>query len=499
MYRVLVVDDEPAAVQYVKKLIELKCGEDFEVAGTASDGAEAVKLLEQDPDDVVITDVMMPGMNGIELVSWVQENRPNMVSVVVSGYQDFEYVQGAIRAGVCDYLLKPIDPEEIRKLFERIKGELDQKYYTRRNQILHQLSTRGGKEVDWQDLGRIFPGEHYYAAIIRKNERISGLSGRSDQELYSIENERVIIYGRDSMEMLYIYDEDLIVHDFFSTMNHEYYKQQEEGVYLTMVVKEDPFVIGELPQVMEELYLTLDQSIVIGLNQMISLGREEGSSGTGNSDTKFDHIMYLARSKDTDRALNELGELFALWEAERCPQFLVKENIRYLLYELQHAQLMGPYDEYLLEDAFSNVMGMQELCGNICEFIQQNLTDQTPERKPDREETFREITQYLQNHPSERLSVQDVCKRFGISQATMNRLFRSFAEMSYNSYLTDMRIRISRELLEQNPESYIKDVAEAVGYNDQFYFSRIFRTVTGMSPTEYVERLHEEKTEAGDK
>ncbi len=488
MYKVLVVDDEPAAVQYVKKLVELKC-EGFEVCGSAVDGLEALDWLKQQETDVIVTDVMMPRMNGIELVLAAQEQYPNAFSVVVSGYQDFEFVQGAIRAGVCDYLLKPIDPGEIQRLFGKIKALLDKSYYQRRNQIFHQLGARGKNPVDWEELTRIFPGKRYYAAIIRRNEMFARYSRLVEAEVYSMENEQIIIYGRDNMEMLYLYDEDLIIHDFLGTMYHEFYKQQEEGAYLTMVLKEDPFAVTDLPQVMEQLYTTLDHSIVVGLEQKIFLGREMPLPKNERSERKFDHLMYLVRSREVERVLSEMSELFELWRQECCPQIRVKEKIRYLLYEMQSSRMLTHFDEYLFEDAFSNVENMSELSGNIGEFIRQNLADSSTGKRQEKEEVFAEIVEYLTHHPAEKLSVQAVCKRFGISQATLNRMFRSYTQMSYSSYLTDMRIQIAQKLLRSNPESYIKDVAAAVGYGDQFYFSRIFRTVTGMSPSEYVEKL----------
>lgn len=487
MYKVLVVDDEPAAVQYVEKLIELKC-KDFEVCGTAQSGTEAVRWMEDHIADLIVSDVMMPDMNGIELAEYIQKNDINVVTVIVSGYQDFEYVQGAIRAGVCDYLLKPINPQEIQALFERIKARLDKKYYSRRNQILHQLNVHGEEEIDRRELIRVFPSKRYYAAIIRKNGLLSRFANHVQKEIYSGQNEKVIIYGRDNMEMLYVYPEELIVNNFSCMMKHAFYKQAEEDCYQTMILKKDSFEAVELQSVIETLYRTLDQSIVIGMNQEIVLDKEVLKRKKDyESEKLFQKQTYWARNKEIEKNLEGMEELFAAWERESCPQWRVEEKIRYLFYEMQSVGSLDQYDEYIIDDIFAYVVNMENLCENICEFIRQNLTVNSEKKRQDKEEVYQEVVDYLHFHPAEKLSVEIICKRFGISQATLNRMFRSFSGMSYNSYLTEMKIEISKKMLEEKPDSYIKDIASAVGYNDQFYFSRLFRSVTGMSPTEYLE------------
>lgn len=501
MYKVLIVEDEPISIQYVKKIIELKMSS-FEVCGTAENGCEALVWIQTHPVDVLVSDVMMEEMNGIERVSTVHERYPDVVSIIISGYQDFEFVQGAIRAGVCDYLLKPINPEEMQKLFVQIKKRLDRNYYMKRNRILHQLSLHNDRPVDLKELARVFQGRRYYAAIIRKNGLISRFVRHAEEEIYSMQDEQIIIYGRDGMEMLYIYPEELIVMGFPAIMNKAFYKQQDEGVFLTMVLKEEPFEIEELPDVMKELYRTLDRVIVIGVEQKIILGQQIWENKSDKSDKQFDQVMYQVKSKDIQGALKKLEALFSTWQEEKVPQFYVEEKIRYLFYEMLSMGILEKYNEYLFDDVFSNVVNMQELCGNICEFICQNLVTKSLGKNQDKREVFQKTTDYMSNHLSESLSVQSICKQFGISQATLNRLFRSFAGKSYNSYLTDLRINKSRELFEEYPDAYIKDVAAAVGYGDQFYFSRLFRSVTGVSPSEYIEncmkKAEDEKRESPD-
>ena len=104
MYRVLIVDDEMPALRFVQSIIE-RFATNFQVAGVATSGEQGFQLLEQQMFDLLITDIGMRGMNGIELAQAARAMQPNIRIVIISGYGKFEYAQGAIQAGVDDYLL----------------------------------------------------------------------------------------------------------------------------------------------------------------------------------------------------------------------------------------------------------------------------------------------------------------------------------------------------------------------------------------------------------
>lgn len=89
---------------------------------------------------------------------------------------------------------------------------------------------------------------------------------------------------------------------------------------------------------------------------------------------------------------------------------------------------------------------------------------------------------------AEDITVSTVCREFGLSQSYLNMIFRKYGMQSFNIYLRTVRIEKAKRIMERNPQMFIKDIAMMAGYKDQFYFSRIFRAVTGVSPSEYIER-----------
>lgn len=117
MYQVMIVDDEPTSVNLLKTVIEKKC-DGFQVTEIAYDGTEAMEKLKGVQPDILITDIQMQVMSGLELVKRIREKYPEMLCVLVSGYQEFEYAKQAIQYRVSDYILKPIVPSDIKTVCE---------------------------------------------------------------------------------------------------------------------------------------------------------------------------------------------------------------------------------------------------------------------------------------------------------------------------------------------------------------------------------------------
>ncbi len=129
MFRVFMVDDEPSVIEGLKIMIPWE-EFDFELCGEASNGQEALSKIEKLHPHLIITDICMPGINGLELIYKVQEFDSETEFVILSGYADFAYVQEAMRHKVMDYLLKPLDQEEIVSILLKIKNKLESKFLT---------------------------------------------------------------------------------------------------------------------------------------------------------------------------------------------------------------------------------------------------------------------------------------------------------------------------------------------------------------------------------
>lgn len=136
MYQVLLVDDDKAVIYMLKRFTKWQ-QYGFEVAGAASDGKEALEKLERQHFDVVITDIRMPGMDGLEFLAELKLRKIEIPLLLLSTYNDFEYAQQGIRLGIFDYMTKPVDDYELGEVLDRLSEHLNSRYKERENALFY--------------------------------------------------------------------------------------------------------------------------------------------------------------------------------------------------------------------------------------------------------------------------------------------------------------------------------------------------------------------------
>uniref|UniRef100_S0DFZ8 Putative transcriptional regulator n=1 Tax=termite gut metagenome TaxID=433724 RepID=S0DFZ8_9ZZZZ len=485
----MVVDDEPSALQHICSIIEKKCPA-YQVVARAENGEQALALLPEALPDIVITDVRMPRMDGIGLVARLHREHPDIATVIVSGYQDFEYAKGAIQSGVSDYLLKPLKPSDLQELLERLEGKLNGVHHRHRTELMKAMCSqhRPGEDAS---LERYFPSRRYWAAIVRKNGLPRRFSRHTGFEIFSTEEEEAMIYGRDEMEALYLYPEELLEGRPFEAVARGLY-EAELGPYLyvTAVVHREAFPIRVFPGVVKTLYHKLDESIVIGRNQCLA-DSDDGRQAEATEDERRQRelVERLIQSENSARLPAEAGKLFELWAEAGHNQIYVENQLRYLLQLMkQNHDFSSEYGNYtfLMDEALYYVNSMAELKLEMVALLKL-LSAGIPAEASEAERLMGDILAYLHGHMEHPLAISDICGKFGVSQPTLSRWFRKYQNTSFNNYLTRMRMERARKILQQNPGVLVKDVAESVGYTDQFYFSRIFRSVVGVRPSDYAD------------
>lgn len=492
MYHIFVAEDEPAALNHILTLIELKCPM-FEVVGTADNGRSALEKLEELLPDVLITDVRMPLIDGIELVYKVKEKYPSILSVIISGYQEFDYARAAIQAGVCDYILKPVKLSAFQDSMRTIRGKLDKSYYTLRNRMLHKISTGDTDLIDRKKYLRVF-SEEYYVALFRKNGLPRRFVNAGETEIFSIPEEQVMVYGRDEMETLYICPKELMVYgSFYELMQDMVEKEKKSASYYTLVLKGDAVPPLELPSVIQQLYQKLDSCLVIGKNRIIMLQKQDEQEPKFQEEgNDLEYLRHLLDDGDRGKALEEIERCFCEWEKREYTQLKIEDKVREIFGMFRRHHMMRESIEacgYYIDEAFYYAEDMKRLTENILQILGKNSDWEIGKGKMDSQEYFDRILCYMSENLANSLSPQVICRVFGISQTYLCRLFRNYTSKSFSKMLNEIRIKKACEIMKARKELFVKDIAVMVGYTDQFYFSRIFRSITGVSPSEYMEKL----------
>lgn len=494
MFQVLVVDDEPSAVDYICHLLRLKFP-GMEIAGTAENGREGLEKYRLLHPDLVISDVKMPVMDGIAMTKAIKEEDSTVQVLVVSGYQEFEYARAALRYGVSDYILKPVTPSHFVSALEPMLHALKRRVYDQRKRLACAMIA--GTAPEEAVMRRSFPGERYFVAVIRENGLPRRFTGGQGTELISDVEETIFVYGRDEREALYICPGWMTdVEGFRAMMEKEAGRKQNETHFITTVIMSDSVDTGELAHTVELLYKTLNSRLSVGVSQQLALKKGTGTETENRASEQealeketLSTVEYYLKKQDYSQLSDQLWRLLQQAEAIRCPQIRLERIIRKL------AGMLPPMperknvleDEILYEDAFYDAGNMQELYDNLKSILICHWQEEREPIRVDSVQFLEGILEFIGKHLAEELTVSYVCREFGLSQSYLNLIFRKNGIDSFNIYLRNARIQRAKQIMAQNPQIFIKDVALMVGYKDQFYFSRVFRAVTGLSPTEYVE------------
>lgn len=487
MLKVFVVDDEPTAVSFIRTLVQQCPG--FEVVGTAANGRECLAEIDGAAPDVVVTDIHMPIMDGVVLARRLREEHPQVMTLVVSGYQEFEYVRDSLRSGVYDYLLKPLTPAGFTAVFARLRRELEQRRRARRNRMLRALSK--GKAIDPREMRACFPEAMYDCVLVRRNGLPRRFTQTTGPEIYSESDATgMSIFGRDERERICLRP----AAEGVSAYARQIIAQEEApGSYITAVITGEAFPMEHFELILKRLFRVMDLRLVPGRTQAVFLESPFRRGTLPPEDTGgLRRLEHYLRGGMAEKARQELRRVMLGWEAEAMPQMWLERQLRHILHTATREESGRPQaevEEYLLEDAFDSVSTMD----GLIEYMTALLFgggDETAGQKLDSPETFEQITGYIRERHAQALTLQAVGRRFGISQSYVSKMFRRYAGSSFTAHLTRVRMEQAIRLLEGNADLLIKDVAALVGYSDPFYFSRAFRAYTGVAPSDYMQKQH---------
>lgn len=485
-YAVMVVEDEPTAAAHIISMLR-KYFPAFQVTHTVPNGQEALALLEISQPDLLITDICMPVMSGLELVREIHARFPQLCMVVVSGYRDFEYARTALQNDVLDYILKPLSPATLRQTMLRVQQRLHRQRDLQRVDILRSFI--GNQLVtDTVVLTRHFPSPDYWAGIVRWGGLPQRLWAGSSTELFPGDDEGLILYGRDELEGLCLYPVEKGSQETFLKRMADIVDVPAQS-YHTIVYAPRPLCPAEIPNTARQLYKALFRSVTVGQNSVIPLEDCLHMEKSLSIDEATRHIQLHLQKGDTSRVCAQVERQILDWCEYPYTQNTVEHAIKKLFHWL--AQTDGiSFDEEIglvVEDAFFFAATPADVAGYLRDFLARALPTKTAASyKIDSATYFAQIEEHITQHLNMPLTLQSISADFGVSQTYFCKLFRKYTGLSFNEYMTKARVEKAKALLLAHPATLVKDVATMVGYENPFYFSRIFRSITGVPPTEYM-------------
>lgn len=486
MYRVLIVDDEMPALRFVRSIIE-QFAKGFQVVCTAASGEQGLEYLQKHNVEMLITDISMHGMNGIELARAARTLQPNIHIVIISGYGEFEYAQGAIQAGVDDYLLKPVSITKMTEILKAVAAKLDAENTDMTASVLPALAC--GQPYSVEKAAQLYHGKSFRFALIRWGNLDMTLSPSLGASALVQPGDEYfqVLRGRDDDERVLIAPEDTI--DEYLTHLSVYMTKPGNLSTWTAVYTPSARAIEALPAFIEWALTLLYRKTVMGRHQILPyVGDKTSEERRRLPMTDLKQLSFFISAGKFRLIKDYFVSLATTWEQEQIPQRQVWHMGRQLIHQVAgvYQPVSNRLEETLAE--FNDMIRCAASYGDLVSGMYSLLFDggNIKDRKLSTQELYDYAVQYVNENYAQPLSMQSVCDEIGISQTYLSRLFRKYSDTTFNAYLTRCRMEAAMKLLREKPDLLLRDVSACVGYDDSSYFTKVFHQYTGKTPSQFT-------------
>ncbi|MBR2794602.1 MAG: response regulator [Solobacterium sp.] len=523
-YSVMLVDDEEEVAKAIARKIDWN-SMGFNQPSYARNGLEALDIAESIQPDVVMSDIQMPYMNGLELCARLKELWPNTRIIIFSGYDEFEYAKEAIRLSAEEYILKPVDSEELRKVFLRIRESLDKELDEQQN--VQMLESYYNESLPLMQ-------ESFFASLIEGRISESSLEQTLNDLQLSLAGPVFVVCVIHisqshvpegmSARLLNVAVRRLAEERLLSGWNVRYFSYLSNTVMLVQMEKEEEVtrIIDECDKFCRLAGSVSKAVVTIGIGSPVRDVREISASYSGARNAVSYRVIY-----GTSKAIS-IREIAPseTEEGEAGNEERLKEMFKQVRLE-DKKHLEEAVDLYMnCVDHFSSVQEYRffamELVSQIYRFAKNNRLDidavfqsgddmyamvqvmekndlrrwvretclrmqeMLAEKRLDNSQSFvsKAVDYVNENFMDENLNVEQVCSLLGVSSAYFSTVFKREIGKNFTAFLTDVRMEKAVELLiEKNEKTYI--IAREVGYSDPNYFSYVFKKQFGVSPSKY--------------
>ncbi|HUC91522.1 MAG TPA: response regulator [Paenibacillus sp.] len=538
--RTIIVDDELRIRRGIERLVR-SCGDQWEMVGTFSDGIEVLAFLEESRVgiDLLITDVKMPEMDGLTLIKEIKSRNQgySFCSIIVSGYDDFEYLQTAIREGASDYVLKPIDRTQFVELLSGVETKIEQQRrqsrkwndmlkeagklaLTRQTQLLSDTVAAGPGDISTMYWIKDFPEGLYQLLYVSTDEFPFKTREYSPKDwgvmAYAIQNiiDEVVMgffaggrqtgwWWRDGgfhfWVLLFTSDKET---EGFVAKGEDFSGHIRSCIsrftpFSVSVAVSRPFEdLSILPEMKKQLLSLIRCRMVFGGNQVFSsrltgemaLKEEKRFFSADMKETagKAAFMLGQAAAPDIER---ELNAFFAGLTKLRSPDDM-QFAIHYLMIQMYKVCLDSTESGIFLSDlddlfeavkAESNLNRVKSLVkqsffqvhGKLLEYREDHVDDPIVKAKA-----------WIKDNLNRKLSIKSISDQVYMNPTYFCEVFKKQTGKTVLDYITDVRLEKARQLLLET-DMKIGKISELLGYQDTKYFSRLFKQKWGRLPSEY--------------
>ncbi|WP_167858942.1 response regulator transcription factor [Paenibacillus cymbidii] len=537
MIKVAVIDDKPMIRQAIVKAIDwehLNCT----VAGTAEDGLEGQELLARELPDLLITDIRMPGLSGIELAGWMADHLPQSRTILITGHQEFEYARMAVKQGVYDLIVKPIDYDDLHRVIDAAVTELTQarRDALEKTRLAGEVSrlaaefarlapTVGGKlladalggrtieEREWREAMRAYDPEtiRFSLALVRcvRLNGDAGFDGGPPDGLQLVSGLVREISGRMSVDTLESFPNGhlAVVLLFRSGLpqremevnlrrfGHELAVQCElrHGVVVNIASSSFYRSLSGLRPAYEETVALLERGFFLHDRKVLTpqMSLPDNRKGKQSIVKELDDFARTLEKEPKEKLLFEAERLMERLEEYSAGSTLV---LKALLSEVCLLAVRCHYrhtgNEFALDKGIDRIVSDVSRLNSLPEARDYvlDIVLRVKSALDGGAAVYSRMTQlildYINLHYDEEISLTSVAEHFKLSPNYMSRMVRQETGENFVGIVAKMRIQAAKRLLE-DPTRKVNEVGAMVGYKEYAYFYYVFKRLTGLAPKEY--------------
>lgn len=521
--KVMIADDEERICKLIEALIDCDALQ-MEVAGVAHNGLEACELVKNIRPDILITDIRMPGYSGLELIEKVKESEENLEIIIISGYAHFAYAQTAIKFGVGDYLLKPINKEELtstlQKLGERIR---DRRRLAEDQQRMQQKSEADIRLFRMNLINRLMEGSTWKPSLeeLREKYYLHVEEGVFQGFLIKVDCDGEI--SRAGMELILDKVQSLLENSFRSRcrelaagikgsgcigfLNYESERSEEirrvfrdclnqleseKGIFgpvmFTAALGNAAKDAGGLSESVAQAALIIEDRLLKGTGKLLERMPVASAIHEQNILEKYVrqivHAIEVMSAEEAEDAVAQMRQ--TILEVRDVKGFEVRELInsaaRLFLSQVEMKNRAEALKEF--EERSSLCGSMDELLARLAALQRDRIGEMRHKHEADTVRPIRMAKQYIQNHYSEPITQEEVSGAVGLSAAYFSALFKKVEGEGFAKYLIGVRMEQAKILLRET-NIPVSKICQQVGYNDLKHFTHTFEKATGVKPTVY--------------
>lgn len=539
LYRILLVDDEEEVRKSIINKIDWK-DVGFQVVGDAENGEDALEKLEVLEPDVVLTDIRMPYMDGLTLAEKIRQKYPSMKIVIFSGYDDFEYAKMAIKLNVTEYILKPVNVEELTAILKRIQNNLDEEIEQKRNvtllrekyiRSLPMLKEQFLKDLVGHTMDRDLVSRQMAEYGIQLEGAKKWIALAVDIEMEDAWKEGVIPLHKER-ELIPISVTQIIetnLKPYYRHVLFSYSGSERTAIAAIVAIDENNTqtslinILGDICKDVRKIvkvpvtigigHSTLElNTISVSFHSAVEALGYKGIVGSGSTIYITD-VEPVSGGKLVFEQMEESDLIAAI---KFGPEEKIAEAVRNMMGKMNTAkvhtrqcqaymlsisncvfQLIQQYD-LDISCIFDGAPNGNDLFATIPQLLKKESFDQwllpvalklnraiNEGRDNAAKQIMEKAKQYIQdNYQDPGLSVEQICRYLHMSPAYFSTMFKKATGQTYINYLTELRLNKAVELLNTTDDkTYV--IAAQVGYQEQNYFSYVFKKKFGVSPTKF--------------